>query len=469
MKNFIVRYIFISLVIVSSIHSQSFNTAPFITMPGNNYDIDVLSASGFNTQPSLNYLCWINQNDTLYSIELKKISPGVSDNILIFSSTNHIVNPKTAFMQYNNNIRIAWLMKVNNHWQLLTRDLMNDTLTNIRTIADSLSDSTSFSISSCHAAWIHNGNILYQYLDTLSLEPKILDSVNCSELELDRYDSPIDFTMYYIKGSDDNKPILRTRYVYTRFTSYWFHDTLVEGGDNKNIHYSIDGRTLSYQTFVNGVWKAVSIGLITDSSTNITFNCENPDGFNYPVLTKPNSDYTPSFMTYDSDSLTGNKEIYFKPTMYYFDSTINLSKANGDDYSPHIAFYCPFDTNYIAVFWIHDENGKKDIWMAKTVYNPNFGAVDGSGNTIGNFNLEQNYPNPFNPSTKIIYQLTKRSYITLKVFDILGNEIKTLANGYKPAGEYTISFDASRLPSGVYFYQLRSGEFVMTKKMIILK
>jgi hypothetical protein len=85
------------------------------------------------------------------------------------------------------------------------------------------------------------------------------------------------------------------------------------------------------------------------------------------------------------------------------------------------------------------------------------------------FKLEQNYPNPFNPSTKIRFSVPQISTITLKVYDILGNEIATLINEEKPAGEYEVEFLATGLTSGIYFYQLRTGEFVQTKKMILLK
>jgi hypothetical protein len=85
------------------------------------------------------------------------------------------------------------------------------------------------------------------------------------------------------------------------------------------------------------------------------------------------------------------------------------------------------------------------------------------------FILEQNYPNPFNPTTVIRYQLSVNSYITLRVYDVLGNELNTLVNEYKPAGSYEVEFDASALTSGVYFYKLQSGGSILTKKMLILK
>jgi len=85
------------------------------------------------------------------------------------------------------------------------------------------------------------------------------------------------------------------------------------------------------------------------------------------------------------------------------------------------------------------------------------------------FSLSQNYPNPFNPSTKIKYQIPEMSFVTLKVYDVLGNEVATLVNKEKPAGEYEVEFNASKLPSGIYFYQIKAGEFIQTKKMIFIK
>ena len=85
------------------------------------------------------------------------------------------------------------------------------------------------------------------------------------------------------------------------------------------------------------------------------------------------------------------------------------------------------------------------------------------------FLLSQNYPNPFNPSTKIKYSVPQLSQVQIKVFDVLGNEIETLVNEEKPTGTYELTWNAANLPSGVYFYQLKAGDFISTKKMILLK
>jgi Peptidase family M28/Immune inhibitor A-like, MAM domain/Secretion system C-terminal sorting domain len=88
---------------------------------------------------------------------------------------------------------------------------------------------------------------------------------------------------------------------------------------------------------------------------------------------------------------------------------------------------------------------------------------------INEYSLEQNYPNPFNPSTIIQWQLPKDNFVTLKVYDLLGNEITTLVSEEKTAGNHQVIFDASVLPSGVYFYTLRAGNFTSTKKMMLTK
>jgi ligand-binding sensor domain-containing protein len=91
------------------------------------------------------------------------------------------------------------------------------------------------------------------------------------------------------------------------------------------------------------------------------------------------------------------------------------------------------------------------------------------------FNLFQNYPNPFNPSTKIRWQSPVSSWQTIKVYDVLGNEVVTLVDEFKPAGNYEVEFNAVEtlhamsLPSGVYFYQLKAGDYIGTKKMILLR
>ena len=85
------------------------------------------------------------------------------------------------------------------------------------------------------------------------------------------------------------------------------------------------------------------------------------------------------------------------------------------------------------------------------------------------FVLSQNYPNPFNPSTRISYFVPEESFVSIKVYDFLGREVTTLVNETKSTGSYELSFDASNLPSGTYFYVMTADNYSSTRKMVLLK
>ena len=103
-------------------------------------------------------------------------------------------------------------------------------------------------------------------------------------------------------------------------------------------------------------------------------------------------------------------------------------------------------------------------------YGTQITAIDNvESNRPDNYFLYQNYPNPFNPATVIEYSIANPGLVTIKVYDILGNEIRTLVNEEESAGKYSTSFDGSTLVSGIYFYVLREGNFVQSKKMLHLK
>jgi len=103
-------------------------------------------------------------------------------------------------------------------------------------------------------------------------------------------------------------------------------------------------------------------------------------------------------------------------------------------------------------------------------YNSSLINILNTGNfTPGNFTLYQNYPNPFNPVTNLGFGISKSGFVTLKVYDVLGNEVAVLVNENKAPGYYNIQFDGSNLSSGVYYYRLESSGFVQTKRMMLLK
>lgn len=96
-------------------------------------------------------------------------------------------------------------------------------------------------------------------------------------------------------------------------------------------------------------------------------------------------------------------------------------------------------------------------------------SVENEFETPNSFYLVQNYPNPFNPTTEIRFRIAELGFVSLKVYDVLGNEITTLINEEMPTGEYDVEFNAATLPSGIYFYSLRAGDKFTTKKMVLLR
>lgn len=130
----------------------------------------------------------------------------------------------------------------------------------------------------------------------------------------------------------------------------------------------------------------------------------------------------------------------------------------------------PFGNNAIFyVYFTDTQNGWFTADLGKLCRYSGVSGVGDNENLISSFKLHQNYPNPFNPSTRIQYQVSSNSYVTVKAYDMLGKEIATLVDGYRSAGNHEIEFDAYQLSSGIYFYQLRTSEFLETRKMILTK
>lgn len=157
-------------------------------------------------------------------------------------------------------------------------------------------------------------------------------------------------------------------------------------------------------------------------------------------------------------------EICYNNSSYTNYSTVSASSMNG----MMVGYYTDLPTG----------DGCTAAWTANVLnYRPNicfklvqFEEINTNGNEIPvKYNLSQNYPNPFNPVTKINYAIAKKGFVSLKIFDILGREVKTLVNENKAPGNYSIDFNASDFPSGVYFYKLTCNEFTNVKRMILIK
>lgn len=120
-------------------------------------------------------------------------------------------------------------------------------------------------------------------------------------------------------------------------------------------------------------------------------------------------------------------------------------------------------------YYCAQHGGPGGIGMSGVVSVENPTDIKNDNTSIFKFDLIQNYPNPFNPSTSIQFSVGSGQLVTLKVYDVLGNDVATLVNEYRNAGTYEVEFNSAALSSGFYFYKLQAGSFVETKKMILMK
>ena len=160
------------------------------------------------------------------------------------------------------------------------------------------------------------------------------------------------------------------------------------------------------------------------------------------------------------------------------------------------AFSLPFPTPQDTIYWHFGYKVMDPTVVSDTIYSCglslvwdsipdfhdrwNFGPkfpitilsptdIEKEGNHPVNFVLYQNYPNPFNPTTNIGFQISDFGFVSIKVYDAIGNEITTMVNEEKSPGEYEVNFDASQLSSGLYFYRLSVGNYSETRKMLLLR
>lgn len=179
------------------------------------------------------------------------------------------------------------------------------------------------------------------------------------------------------------------------------------------------------------------------------------------------------FTDYESDSL-----FYQWLSYSSYDSLFITNPADPNVDAPAIipAFnQRTINPNDSAIIYVAIAYGEQESEMLAALANAQqlydtLTSVDNNENQIlSDFYLNQNYPNPFNPNTVISWNVPFNSYQTLKVYDVLGNEVATLVNEYRTAGSYSINFNASNLSSGVYYYKLAAGNFTEAKKMILMR
>ena len=246
--------------------------------------------------------------------------------------------------------------------------------------------------------------------------------------------------------------------------------------DNNLIHiwnWTQNGTITNQLAAQNFYGRTASNELYIDDYYLMDNNCLNC----FPPTEPTNLTAQQTFITESKIQLDWQPSIYWGPRAYKIIRKIGYPSTPTDF---ETLAYVPFsELQYIDSNVVIDSTYTYGV-IAMNIYGysdtSNFATITVDPVTTLNeesrftsYSLDQNYPNPFNPSTSIQYAVSSRQFVTLKVYDVLGNEVETLVNEEKSAGEYEIEFDAEGLTSGVYFYQLKAGSFVQTKKMVLSK
>lgn len=195
----------------------------------------------------------------------------------------------------------------------------------------------------------------------------------------------------------------------------------------------------------------------------------NNPGCSHTGMSKPliaSNGYIVHIVWYDDRN--GNSGIYYKRSIdggTNWEIDTRLTNNSSYSYSPSVSV----SGTVLHVVWRDNRDGNYEIYYKRNPTGNLVGIENISSEIPEEFSLSQNYPNPFNPKTVISFQLSVDSKVLIKVYDVQGKEVETLLNERMNAGTYEVSFDASHLSSGVYFYRLTTDGFIETKSMMLIK
>lgn len=459
---------FLLFIFSSLLFSQSFDKNVLIDIPGDNYDFDLLKSSEGYPIPE-NFITWVNKNDSVYTVFLKLLSPVISDVNIVISSDNMVKsNPKVAYNSDGPGIRIVWENFTSEYFQIAECNYYNDSLSSKIILEDSLTQDPQISLCPYRMAMIIDNKLYIKAFYPEISDPILVDSFNCSSPDILTEDFIFSSVIIYERVIAENHQIwIATRNDNTN----WSYD-LISDGDNRNPNFGANPG-VSFESISGGISRIKYSGYYTYQNLmetkNLNCNYRNPNVFSYPIPVNPVEE-TPFFVAFDTDSLENNNEVFIKTFFNeMYDSLINISDMEGDDFKPETGFLYINDSSYALIVWLHRENNKTNIWMAKAEFNPIYNSVEDEKICTKSFDLMQNYPNPFNPSTTIKFRIPETEQVCLKIYNILGQQLDELINGIMNEGIHEFTFNASGLASGVYLYRLESGNKILVRKMLVLK
>jgi hypothetical protein len=280
--------------------------------------------------------------------------------------------------------------------------------------------------------WKEGGN-------TISSEPSIAD--NDSKLPAEMSKSNVNYSLTLKFESAPNTTLI-------------YDDSFFEGVNDFDA--DADGIMDLVLALENQAQQFVGIVVIDGSTKSVKWAFQYPEG--------QLDEFSNFHGFYDADG-NGVKEALFG------NRTVVTADKNVYSLSENFEFQAVYDVDndgYPDLIGIGLQDSTVQVWGIDSPSGINDKDLLAAG-----FQLQQNYPNPFNPSTRIQYQVSNSSQVSLRIYDVLGNEVTTLVNEYKPAGRYEVDFQSTvgnlQLASGIYLYKLQAGSFVEMKKMILLR
>jgi hypothetical protein len=429
-----------------------------------------------------NVLLWERDFGSHSEIYLKDFAdPDSEIAVNPFAGGGFSQKPAGTFIEYMEKALIVWQSDQPGNFDLFSIVFYNGQFSDYRQITNDPGDDLNPKLFDNQLVWERDSCIYHSSYTSANATwrtPQMLDSVGCANPTIA---TPDGYTAAYQKRDGSEFKIWSRR----KTSSSWNPPQLISPeGDNRFPRYS-HGLPLSliWQHRNMSDWNIMNLSVEWPFPTLFTFSPNDefhPVALEIPYISKEQF-YPPLYFAFESANPGEETEIYANDILYDPATVRNISGYAGTDRHPALSeFSFEETTAYMARAWLAWQsfrNGKWQIWgsFAETDI-PGLG-IDDQPAAIMNHQLFQNYPNPFNPETAISYIVPvgrNVSNVELAIYNLLGQKVRTLVQARQPAGLYEIHWDGrddagKAVASGIYLYRLRAGDFVQSRKMVLLR
>jgi len=422
-----------------------------------------------------------------------KIGPlGVLDSVVYLTSNTSLKrNPALTYRcptpyYTNTTIVVLWESNQRGQWDIFGRAYRNFMWGPIFAIDTSNGNKFHPSVSLandsiCYVVFEKNGDIIFRTYNFASFAVQYdtnltaNESAYCNEPYIASYGISNPRVVYHLQKPDSKRAIYYRKFL--GLPNWSIPDTIAWIGDNKFNSFTNDcfeyGWGVAFSSNRQGYW-------------NIFATVFGWSKYQEPLFTSnPGFDYTQfknSFLGIITDYVPFSAGAYFKRKNDTLKLMISFSPADSNvicDTSKHPVLtmnrHIYYSTNQV-VFWAvynKDSSSLSNLWGKRMIMVIN-NIIQLGNKILDKYLLEQNFPNPFNPITTIRFNISRynnsnKDFVMLKIYDVQGREVKTLFKGELGNGKYEVKFDGTDLPSGVYFYRLKTNSFIDTKRMVLIK